>query len=130
VPGHGTCPHALSEAELEDWIAAVRIAARGVRERVPDNAPLVVVGFSNGGALSVDYAISAVEEPDLPQVDAVVLFSPMIGIMPAAKLSRALYAGHAALRSGEGRMAVDQCGDRPVQVQFVAHECKRTGVGV
>jgi alpha-beta hydrolase superfamily lysophospholipase len=88
VPGHGTCPHALSEAELEDWIAAVRIAARGVRERVPDNAPLVVVGFSNGGALSVDYAISAVEEPDLPQVDAVVLFSPMIGIMPAAKLSR------------------------------------------
>lgn len=88
VPGHGTCPRALADADREDWIAAVRIAARGLRERLPEDAPLVLVGFSNGGALAVDYTITAIEDDDAPPVDAVILFSPMIGITPLAQLTR------------------------------------------
>jgi esterase/lipase len=88
VPGHGTCPGALAEIDCDDWTAAMKIAVRGVRDMIPAGAPLVLAGYSNGGALSVHYATSALEDDTLPKVDAVVLFSPMIGINPLAKISR------------------------------------------
>ena len=88
VPGHGTCPRALADIDRRDWVAAVRVAAIGLRARLPEDTPLVLVGFSNGGALSLDYTISALEEPDLPRPDSVVLFSPMVGITPLAQLTR------------------------------------------
>jgi len=88
VPGHGTCPRALAEVSWEDWTAAMKIAARGVRELIPPNAPLVLAGYSNGGALSVHYATSALDDKSLPAVNALVLFSPMIGINPLARVSR------------------------------------------
>ena len=88
VPGHGTCPRALAEVSWEDWTAAVRIAVRGVRELIPPDAPLVLAGYSNGGALSVHYATSALEDKSLPAVSALVLFSPMIGVSPLARVSR------------------------------------------
>jgi alpha-beta hydrolase superfamily lysophospholipase len=88
VPGHGTCPRALAEATWEDWTAAVRIAVAGVRRLIPEGAPLILAGYSNGGALSIHYAASAIEDGNLPAVNAVVLFSPMIGISPLARVSR------------------------------------------
>ncbi len=88
VPGHGTCPRALAEATSEDWTAAVQVAVRGVRAMLPAGAPLVLAGYSNGGALSVHYATAALEDKSLPPVNAVVLFSPMIGISSLAKVSR------------------------------------------
>lgn len=87
APGHGTCPHALTQVSWEDWVAAVRIAAVGLRERIPDKTPLVMVGFSNGGALSMAYAAAAVEDDALPRANAVVLFSPMIGITSMARIT-------------------------------------------
>lgn len=88
VPGHGTCPRALAEVTWEDWTAAMKIAVRGVRELIPNGSPLVLAGYSNGGALSIHYVTSALEDKSLPAVNAVVLFSPMIGISPLAKISR------------------------------------------
>lgn len=88
VPGHGTCPRALLEARTRDWRAAVRVAAAGVRGMVSDDRPLLLVGFSNGGALCVDYAISSIEDSGLPRPDGMVLFSPMIGINPLAAVMR------------------------------------------
>jgi alpha-beta hydrolase superfamily lysophospholipase len=99
VPGHGTCPRALAEVTWEDWTAAMKIAVAGVREMIPVGTPLVLAGYSSGGALSVHYATSALEDKSLPAVNAVVLFSPMIGISPLAKVSR-LYRAVARL-SGE-----------------------------
>lgn len=90
VPGHGTCPKALAEAKWEDWAAAMRIAVRGLRERLPDEAPLVIAGFSNGGAITLDYTISSVRDDapvTLPRPDAIVLFSPMIGVSDLAWLT-------------------------------------------
>ncbi len=86
VPGHGTCPAALAEVSWEDWAAAVRVAARGLRKRLPDGAPLVLGGYSNGGALVVHYAIEAIDDEASPRPDAIILFSPMIGITSLAKL--------------------------------------------
>ncbi|MBL9173861.1 MAG: alpha/beta fold hydrolase [Verrucomicrobiales bacterium] len=88
VPGHGTCPGALAAVSWTDWTAAVRVAAAGVRKMIPEGAPLVLVGYSNGGALSVNYALEALEQPGLPKPQALVLFSPMIGINPLAKVTR------------------------------------------
>ena len=88
VPGHGTNPHALAEVGWDDWTAAVKIAVEGLRSRLPDGLPLILAGYSNGGALSVHYALSALDDPRLPQVNAIVLFSPMIGISPLAKITQ------------------------------------------
>ena len=88
IPGHGTCPKALAEVSYKDWIAAVHVAAKGLRAKLPKDAPMILVGFSNGGALSVDYASAAVEDSSLPAPDGVMLFSPMIGITPMARLSQ------------------------------------------
>jgi alpha-beta hydrolase superfamily lysophospholipase len=94
VPGHGTCPRALAEAAWEDWTAAVRVAMRGLRERVPAERPLLMVGYSNGGALTVEYAMEAAAVASdaaassrMPEPDGLVLLSPMIGITPLAEFT-------------------------------------------
>ncbi len=88
VPGHGTSPSALANVDWHDWTAAVRVAARGLRDLVPDGYPLVLAGYSNGGALSVQYALSSIEDASLPKMKALLLFSPMIGINPMARITR------------------------------------------
>src|SRR5262249_57511418 len=85
--GQGTCAGAVGEVSWKDWTAAVRVAAAGVRRMIPAGAPLILAGYSNGGALSVHYATSALEDKSLPPVSGVVLFSPMIGITPFARVS-------------------------------------------
>ena len=88
VPGHGTSPAALPETSWRDWAAAVRVAAQGLRAMLPDDAPMALYGYSNGGALCVDYTLDALEDPSLAQPDALVLFSPMIGVSPFARITR------------------------------------------
>jgi pimeloyl-ACP methyl ester carboxylesterase len=83
VPGHGTAPSGLTTVTWEDMAAAVRIAVRHVREEIGDR-PLYLVGYSNGGALAVQYALAALDDPALPRIRGLVLFSPMIGVTPAA----------------------------------------------
>jgi len=87
LPGHGTTPLALRQAEVEDWRAAVRIAYEHLVE-VVDDGPIMLVGYSNGGALSLDLALDCVETDDLPIPDQIVLYSPAIGITRAAALAR------------------------------------------
>jgi alpha-beta hydrolase superfamily lysophospholipase len=92
MPGHGTVPGALTEANWEDWRAAVRLGVRYVRRRIGAKVPLVLGGYSNGGALSVQYALDALDQPRLPRPDRILLFSPMIGVSPFAGLARAVVA--------------------------------------
>ena len=80
VPGHGTIPGALTVAKWEDWRAAARLGARHVRSRVPAPLPFHVVGYSNGGALAVQYALDTLGDTSLPKPDRVVVMSPMIGV--------------------------------------------------
>ena len=65
----------------------------------------MLAGYSNGGALSVHYATSALDDKSLPAVNAVVLFSPMIGISPLARVSRSITRspGFPAMRRRSGR---------------------------
>jgi hypothetical protein len=88
MPGHGTVPGGLVTADWEDWRAAVRLGARHVRQRAGAGTPFVLAGYSNGGALSVQYALDALDDPKLPRPDRVLLFSPMIGVSPFAPIAR------------------------------------------
>ncbi len=88
VPGHGTSPSALANVSWKDWTAAVKVAMCGLRDRLPDGRPLFLGGYSNGGALSVHYALSCIDDRSLPKVDGITLYSPMIGINPMARITR------------------------------------------
>ena len=86
IPGHGTAPSGLVETRWQDMAAAVKLAARHVREEVGDK-PLFLVGYSNGGALAMEYALSSLDDGTLPQIAGIVLLSPEIGISPVAALA-------------------------------------------
>jgi len=87
LPGHGTTPLALRQAEVDDWRVAVRIAYEHLVS-VVDDGPVLLVGYSNGGALALDLALDCSAANDLPIPDHIVLFSPAIGITRAAALAR------------------------------------------
>ncbi len=87
LPGHGTVPEALTHVRLEDWTAAVRLAARHLREAVGADVPLYLVGFSTGAALSVEFALARLEGEVLPAVEGLILVSPAIGVDPLAPLA-------------------------------------------
>ena len=86
LPGHGTVPAALTKITTAQWRAATALAVREARRRVP-GGPLHLVGYSNGGALALDYALSAITDNTLPQASRVVLMSPQVGITGAARFA-------------------------------------------
>jgi len=86
MPGHGTAPSGLTTVRWEDLAAAVRLAVRHLRGELPDG-PLFLVGYSNGGALAIEYAFRAAADRGLPRVDRIAILSPMIGVTPAAALA-------------------------------------------
>ena len=83
MPGHGTAPAALVDVRWQDMAAAVRLGARHLHESA-EGAPLYLVGYSNGGALSIDYALDTLVDPTLPPASGVVLLSPAIGVSGVA----------------------------------------------
>ncbi|MGI9330586.1 MAG: alpha/beta hydrolase [Gammaproteobacteria bacterium] len=87
LPGHGTAPAALTRVYWEDWVAASRLGAQHVKATIGQDKPFIVGGYSNGGGLSVKYALDALTDQALPTPDQLLLFSPEIGITPAAVIA-------------------------------------------
>ncbi|WP_253376628.1 alpha/beta hydrolase [unidentified bacterial endosymbiont] len=87
LPGHGTVPAGLTEANWQDWLAATRLAVREAKSLAGDNVPLHIVGFSNGGALAMKYALDTLDNPGLAKPQRLILISPMIGITSFARFS-------------------------------------------
>lgn len=83
LPGHGTLPSGLTSFEWEDMAAAVELAMRHLKEKIGDR-PLYIVGYSNGGALAVHYALESLLDESLPPPKGIVLLSPSIGVSPMA----------------------------------------------
>lgn len=92
MPGHGTVPGGLTRSTAEDWMAAVRMGARHVRRTIGAEHPMILVGYSNGGALVLRYALEAAADANLPAPSRLVLISPMIGVSPLARMARVISA--------------------------------------
>jgi esterase/lipase len=89
LPAHGTIPGALTRVRWEDWVAASRLGARHVSQRIGPDKPFLLAGYSNGGGLSVKYALDAMSDGQLRRPDQLLLFSPEIGIEPLARIANA-----------------------------------------
>jgi len=87
LPGHGTFPSMLTEVRYRDWVAAVRLAARDVAERTGARQPFYVGGYSTGATLTLNYALDALNDPDLRRPDRVLLLSPAIELTRVAVLA-------------------------------------------
>lgn len=87
LPGHGTLPSGLEHVSWRDFTAAVRLGARHLQQIADDGVPFYIAGFSNGGALAVDYALESMESHDLPRPDGLLLLSPALGVSPLASLA-------------------------------------------
>ncbi len=88
VPGHGTVPAGLAAADAGEWMAATRLAVREAERRVGPDRPLHLVGYSNGAALAVKYALDVIEQGQGRQADRIVLISPMVGVSGFARWAR------------------------------------------
>jgi alpha-beta hydrolase superfamily lysophospholipase len=88
MPGHGTTPRGLIEADWEDWAAAVRIGWRSLVETVPAGKPLYLVGYSNGGALVLDAAVDLQSAALARRPAGILVLSPMLGIDAPADIAR------------------------------------------
>jgi len=118
IPGHGTAPVGLVRARWQDFAAAVRLAARDLRARIGPDKPLYLFGYSNGGALAVEYALSRLQGEDLPKVAGLVLFSPAIGISRAAAL--AVWQGRASVIPGLEKLAWTNVGPEYDPYKYVS----------
>ena len=87
LPGHGTVPAALTSVDWETWMAATRLAVREARRLAGPDKPLDLVGYSNGGALALKYAMDAIENGHPAPIRQIVLFSPMVGITRYARFA-------------------------------------------
>ena len=84
LPGHGFAVGGLRQARWEDWTATVRIAVRHAMRLAGEESSLLLVGYSNGGLLAIDYALRCEEYADLTCPDRLVLMSPAIAVSRAA----------------------------------------------
>ncbi len=132
LPGHGTAPSGLVTFGWEDMAAAVRLAMEHLSRNV-GNKPLYLVGYSNGGALSVHYVLDSLQDESLPRVNGVVLLSPAIGVSPMAAFAVwQARAGHwlgleklaATLKSGERDFTVTILSNRRETVTPAAVEVR------
>ena len=122
MPGHGTVPGGLTRATAEDWMAAVRMGARHVHKTVGAGQPMVLVGYSNGGALVVRYALAAAADSRLPAPSSLVLISPMIGVSPLARMARVISALGPLPFFEKARWLELVTGIQPVQIQLVSRQ--------
>ena len=87
VPGHGQAPSGLLDVDWQDMAAAVRLAITELGKSAPQQ-PLYIVGYSNGAALGVQYALDSLQDNELSTVDGLILLSPAIGVTSLAALAK------------------------------------------
>jgi len=83
IPGHGTAPSGLTDTDWRDMAAAVELAVADLDRRFPGK-PLHIVGYSNGAALALNYALDTIEDGAGRRPDRLVLISPEIAVTGVA----------------------------------------------
>jgi alpha-beta hydrolase superfamily lysophospholipase len=103
LPGHGTVPAGLIGIDWKVWDEATKLAVREATRLAGVGKPLHLVGFSNGGALAMKYALDAITDENLARPSQLILFSPMIGVTEMARFAGV--AGWPAVFPGFARAA-------------------------
>jgi alpha-beta hydrolase superfamily lysophospholipase len=85
LPGHGTLPSGLDAVAWQDWLAAVRIADRHIRQH-HTNLPYYYAGYSTGAALGIKLTLDAIAE-DRAFPDQLFLLSPALGVSALARFA-------------------------------------------
>ena len=120
LPGHGTVPGDLLAVGAEEWVRATQqgvLSFAGVADRV------YLVGFAEGGALALDYALGAPPRGD-PVLGGLVLLAPTIatrsggGIIGEARLALSALAP----ANGFAQLLPD---DDPVRYTSIARNAER-----
>lgn len=75
LPGHGTIPGDLLSIDIEDWEAALDYGVASFKGEVDH---LLLVGYSLGGALVLDYLIRHPEAMESGWINKIVLSSPAL----------------------------------------------------
>ncbi len=86
IPGHGTIPSGLIDVSWQDMAAAVRLAMIEISKMAPGKS-IFMIGYSNGGALAVQYALDVLDEPKLTMPDGLILISPEIALPRVAAIA-------------------------------------------
>ena len=92
LPGHGTVPAGQLRMTLEDWRAAVHIAAHHAASLAAADQPFYVGGYSTGGTLALTHSIESLSDPTLRRPTRVLLVSPAIELPRIAVLTRIIDA--------------------------------------
>jgi len=118
LPGHGTVPGDLLEVGQEDWLAATR---RGVASLAGVADEVVLVGFSEGGTLALDYGFADGEAGEVPALAGLVLLAPALAPPGGfADLARH-YLRRAASAQGFAQLLPD---DEPVRYSSIARHAE------
>ena len=86
LPGHGTIPSGLINAQWEDMAAVVKMAMQHLAKKAP-NKPIQIIGYSTGAPLALHYTFEALKDTSLPRPKNLVFYSPAIGVSAAAKFA-------------------------------------------
>jgi alpha-beta hydrolase superfamily lysophospholipase len=71
LPGHGFAGGALRHPNWQDWMAVLTIAMEEADAARVAGQPLILGGYSNGGILSLKYALECQRDDDLVCPDAI-----------------------------------------------------------
>ena len=92
MPGHGFAVGGMLQARWDDWTAVVRIAIRHAMKQEGVEQALLLVGYSNGGLMAIDYALRCEKYDDMACPNALVLISPAIAVSQLAMFTN-LHSG-------------------------------------
>jgi len=85
LPGHGTLPSSLDHVVWQDWLAAVRLVDRHIRQQHA-GLPYYYAGYSTGAALGIKLVLDAMTEGETVP-DQVFLLSPALGVSALARFA-------------------------------------------
>lgn len=88
LPGHGTTPGSLQHVRWPQWRDAVTLGAQTLAADLPAEQPFILVGYSTGAVLAVDYSVKALRNKSLRAPDLLVLISPAMRVSPLAAFAK------------------------------------------
>ena len=89
MPGHGTLPGALQEVSWQQFRDTYAVGVQALVDTLEKDQPLLLVGYSNGAALAVDYTLQALaSDGERRRPDLLILLSPAMRVAPVAAYAR------------------------------------------